>query len=102
MPATPRESSQCRVCWLEAARIASGIPGASRSTTARVASGVTSVGAKPVPPVVRIRSQRSVSAQWRRRSSTSRGEGEDTSGERLAELVQAIGAEIAGREVIPR
>lgn len=34
-------------------------------------------------------------------NSRSRGEGEDTSGERLAELVEAIGAEIAGREVIP-
>jgi len=35
-----------------AARITSARPGASRSITARVASGVTSRGPKPVPPVV--------------------------------------------------
>ena len=35
-----------------AARISSARPGASRSMTARVASGVTSRGPKPVPPVV--------------------------------------------------
>ena len=34
------------------ARIASAIPGASRSSTGRVASGVTSRGVNPVPPVV--------------------------------------------------
>jgi molybdopterin adenylyltransferase len=34
-------------------------------------------------------------------SSKSRGEGEDTSGERLAEMAGAIGAELVGREVIP-
>jgi molybdopterin adenylyltransferase len=34
-------------------------------------------------------------------SSKSRGEGEDESGERLAALASRIGAEIAGREVIP-
>ena len=32
--------------------MASGIPGVRRSHTAKVASGVTSRGAKPVPPVV--------------------------------------------------
>ena len=36
-------------------RMASAMPGALRSATARVASGVISRGAKPVPPVVRIR-----------------------------------------------
>ena len=36
----------------EAYRMASGMPGVSRSQTARVASGVTSRGANPVPPVV--------------------------------------------------
>ena len=51
------------------ARMASGIPGASRSTTAKVASGVTSRGEKPVPPVVRTSctfrlSAQSVSAAW--------------------------------------
>ena len=35
--------------------MASGIPGVSRWHTARVASGVTSRGEKPVPPVVTIR-----------------------------------------------
>ena len=35
-------ASSCGVCAREAARIASAIPGASRSITARVASGVTS------------------------------------------------------------
>ena len=44
------------------------MPGASRSITAAVASGVRSEGLKPVPPVVRTRSKRSSSAQWRRRS----------------------------------
>jgi molybdenum cofactor synthesis domain-containing protein len=34
-------------------------------------------------------------------TSKSTGEGEDTSGRRLAELAERIGAEIAGREVIP-
>ena len=42
IPATPRESIQWRVCSREASRIASASPGASRSITARVASGVTS------------------------------------------------------------
>ena len=36
-------------------RMASAMPGALRSATARVASGVISRGEKPVPPVVRIR-----------------------------------------------
>ena len=68
-PARLRASIQCFVCSREASRIASARPGASRSPTARVASGVTSSGARPVPPVVRIRSQRSTSASRRRRSS---------------------------------
>ncbi len=52
IPATPRES---HAIWVEAApaeRMASARPGASRSITARVASGVTSRGPNPVPPVV--------------------------------------------------
>ena len=44
------------------ARMASGMPRVSRSTTARVASGVTSLEEKPVPPVVSTRSTRSSSA----------------------------------------
>src|SRR2546421_1545780 len=55
VPATPRESMPKGVCCRLMARIASAIPGASRSMTAFVASGVTSRGAKPVPPVVRMR-----------------------------------------------
>ena len=51
-PATPRERSACGVRASASARIASAIPGASRSSTVRVASGVTSRGANPVPPVV--------------------------------------------------
>lgn len=34
-------------------------------------------------------------------TSKSAGEGEDTSGQRLAELAERIGAEIAGRDLIP-
>ena len=43
----------CGVFATESARIASAIPGASRSSTLAVASGVTSRGPSPVPPVVR-------------------------------------------------
>jgi hypothetical protein len=39
----------------DAERIVSAIPGTRRSMTCAVASGVTSRGPKPVPPVVRIR-----------------------------------------------
>jgi len=41
----------------ETARIVSPNPGSSFSNTARVASGVTSRGETPVPPVVRIRAK---------------------------------------------
>ena len=51
-PATPRESSAWGVRVSASERIASAMPGASRSITVEVASGVTSRGAKPVPPVV--------------------------------------------------
>src|SRR5574343_224160 len=51
-----------RLIW----RICSPKPGSSLSATARVASGVTSRGAGPVPPVVSTRSQRSSSASSRR------------------------------------
>ena len=46
-------------------RICSPKPGISRSATASVASGVTSRGAGPVPPVVSTRSQRSSSTSER-------------------------------------
>ena len=52
-PATPRERRPCGVFAIESARTASAIPGATRSSTSVVASGVTSRGPKPVPPVVR-------------------------------------------------
>ena len=56
MPACARESIQLGVCAREASRSASAIPGTWRSITASVASGVTSLGATPVPPLVRISS----------------------------------------------
>jgi hypothetical protein len=57
IPVTPRDSMAIGVWRSEVARIASAIPGASRSITARVASGVKSSGVKPVPPVVKISSK---------------------------------------------
>ena len=47
-----------------AARIASATPGSSRSSTARVASGVRSPGWMPVPPVVRISAGAAATASW--------------------------------------
>ena len=52
IPAAARLSMARGVTCIERARIASAMPGASRSMTARVASGVTSRSEKPVPPVV--------------------------------------------------
>ena len=66
MPLTARESMARGVMVMLWARIASAMPGASLSSTARVASGVTSRGAKPVPPVVKMTSAPNPSA-----SSTS-------------------------------
>ena len=66
IPAMPRESIAIGVFDAVSRRIASAIPGVSRRTTARVASGVLSRAAKPVPPVVRTRSMPSFST-----SSTS-------------------------------
>ena len=63
MPAALRERQPRGVIFMLSARMASGIPRVSRSTTAKVASGVTSRGEKPVPPVVRIRFTRFSSAQ---------------------------------------
>ena len=56
MTDTARESIARGVMASEAARMASAMPGARRVATAMVASGVTSRGPKPVPPVVRIKS----------------------------------------------
>ena len=52
VPATARDSAAIGVWVRPSARISSAKPGASRSMTARVASGVTSRGPNPVPPVV--------------------------------------------------
>ncbi len=76
MPAALRERQPRGVMRMLAARIASGMPGVSRSMTVLVASGVMSRGEKPVPPVVRIRDISSSSAHLtssRRISSASSG-----------------------------
>ena len=62
-PASPRESAARGKVVSESNRMRSAIPGASRSSTARVASGVRSRGARPVPPVVSTRSATSPSHQ---------------------------------------
>ena len=62
-PAIPLVSAVVGTRSRTAALIASGIPGISNSSTALVASGVLSLGAGPVPPVVRIRSRLSLSDQ---------------------------------------
>ena len=56
IPLRPRESIPCGETAIETARMCSSRPGVARSTTRAVASGVTSRGAKPVPPVVSTRS----------------------------------------------
>ena len=76
MPASPRDSMACWLNFRLSKRMASARPGASRSITRRVASGVTSRGAKPVPPVVRMISRPPSSAQADRvlrRSGNSSG-----------------------------
>ena len=55
-PAIPRESAAIGVLGAPARRIASPMPGTSKSTTVEVACGVTSRGPSPVPPVVITRS----------------------------------------------
>ncbi len=52
LPTTARDNAAIGVWVRPAVRISSANPGASRSTTAFVASGVTSRGPNPVPPVV--------------------------------------------------
>src|SRR5271156_4499832 len=69
IPAAPRESTARGVFCAPAARICSGNPGIMRSTTEAVASGVTSRGPRPVPPVVRITSASLESAASFRKSS---------------------------------
>jgi hypothetical protein len=65
-PQTPRDRSASGVIARPAARIASASPGACRSTTSSVASGVTSRGPNPVPPVIATSATRSSSASVRR------------------------------------
>ena len=61
-PDTPLLSMAIGVWRRPACRIASEMPGTCRSMTERVASGVTSRGPRPVPPVVTIRSTSPLSA----------------------------------------
>ena len=56
VPASPRESQARGNLGAATPRSASAIPGASRSNTASVASGVTSRAVSPVPPVDVVRS----------------------------------------------
>ena len=52
-PARPRDSAAAGMPFAAPyARIASAMPGTSKSSSARVSSGVRSVGVSPVPPVV--------------------------------------------------
>ena len=60
--ATARESIARFVTLSDSVRIASAMPGTSRGHAARVASGVTSRGPRPVPPVVKTTSACSSSA----------------------------------------
>ena len=62
IPAIARETIASGDDAAVATRAASGMPGTWRSITRRVASGVTSRGATPLPPVVSTRSTFSVSA----------------------------------------
>ena len=55
IPASCRERMAVGTCRREIARICSPKPGSSRVMTRRVASGVTSRGVGPVPPVVMMR-----------------------------------------------
>jgi len=64
-PTIPRESAARGVFFIPSARIIWARPGISLSTTARVASGVTSRGPSPVPPEVKTASQSSPSVQAR-------------------------------------
>ena len=55
VPATARDSMARGVIFSPSVHMATGMAGISRSSTASVASGVTSRGDRPVPPVVTIR-----------------------------------------------
>lgn len=55
VPATARESMARGVILRPSTHMATGMARISRSRTAKVASGVTSRGESPVPPVVMMR-----------------------------------------------
>ena len=65
VPATARDSMARGVIFSPSTHMATGMAGISRSSTARVASGVTSRGESPVPPVVTISPIRFSSAHSR-------------------------------------
>jgi hypothetical protein len=66
IPATARDKIARGVFFAPSERMCSPKPGMSLSTTAIVASGVTSRGPTPVPPVVRITSASLASAVFSR------------------------------------
>src|SRR5262249_55713255 len=68
-PASPRDSAAVGTFSRPNARMASAMPGTSVPITARVASGVRSVGEMPVPPVVTMTSY-PASTPARRAAST--------------------------------
>src|SRR5689334_23812217 len=71
MPDTPRVRMPRGVWLRDSARIVSAKPGASRSSTSSVASGVTSSWVSPVPPVVKMKRTCSSSANRRRAAAIS-------------------------------
>jgi len=79
VPATARESAASGVAARPARRMTSARPGISRSMTARVASGVTSRAAMPVPPVVKMAETSLPSASVARRREMNSASSEITS-----------------------
>jgi hypothetical protein len=75
MPEMPRERIPIGVWRVLSTRSASAKPGASRSSTARVASGVMSLGVSPVPPVVKMRSQPVSTSEFSRSSISAKSSG---------------------------
>ena len=95
-PATPRESSACGVFVSESARIASAIPGASRSITERVASG-RDVAGRDAGPAGREDQRRGLRELDDRRRDLARLVGNDP-----ALDVVAVGGEQLGEQVAAR
>jgi hypothetical protein len=101
-PTTPRESAALGVFFTPSMRISSASPGTSFSITARVASGVTSLGPSPVPPEVKTASQssRSVKVSRRRRiwsRSSGRTSGAITTQPRASSNSRTAGPERSSR-----